>query len=104
MIVISLSMNALLWFWTSWILPNRDVAWQLLVIPALLAAVALEVLKVVGAYVVPHYVATSSELYGAIGIVFAILLWLLVLGRVVVYVAVIEAWRAEQVQPALPLE
>ncbi len=103
-VVISLSMNALLWMWTSWLLPNRDVAWRLLVVPALLAAVALEVLKVVGAYVVPHYVATSSELYGAIGIVFAILLWLLVLGRVVVYLAVIEAWRAEAATPAPLIE
>ena len=37
-------------------------------------------------------------------IVFAILLWLLVLGRVVVYLTVIEAWRAERVAPAPILE
>jgi membrane protein len=103
-IVISLSMNAALWVWTSWVLPNRDVEWKLLLVPALLAAVALEVLKVVGAYVVPHYVARSSELYGTIGVVFAILLWLLVLGRLVVYVAVIEAWRAADATPAPVLE
>lgn len=103
-VVVSLSMNAALWMWTSWLLPNRDVAWRLLVVPALLAAVALEVLKVVGAYVVPHYVAQSSELYGTIGVVFAILLWLLVLGRVVVYVAVIEAWQAERSEPTPILE
>ncbi len=103
-IVISLTANAALWMWTSWLLPNRRVAWRLLVVPALLAAVALEVLKVVGAYVVPHYVARSSELYGTIGVVFAILLWLLILGRVVVYVAVIEAWRAKAIEPTPLIE
>lgn len=101
-VVISLAANAALWIWTSWLLPNRDVGWRLLIVPALLAAVALEILKVIGAYVVPHYVEKSSELYGTIGIVFAILLWLLILGRVVVYVAVIEAWGAERKAPARP--
>jgi len=103
-VVISLASNAALWMWTSWILPNREVGWRILLLPALLAAVALEVLKVAGAYIVPRYVERSSELYGTIGVVFAILLWLLVLGRVVVYLAVIEAWRAERTRPVPILE
>jgi uncharacterized BrkB/YihY/UPF0761 family membrane protein len=101
----SLAGNAALWMWTSWVLPNRPfIDWRVILVPALLAAVTLEVLKVMGAYVVPHYVESSSELYGTIGVVFAILLWLLVLGRVVVYVAVIEAWRGEQTAPPPQLE
>jgi len=101
----SLAGNAALWMWTSWALPNRPfIEWRVILVPALLAAVTLEVLKVVGAYVVPRYVESSSELYGTIGVVFAILLWLLVLGRVVVYVAVIEAWRGEQTAPPPQLE
>jgi len=103
-VAISLAMNAALWMWTSWILPNRSVAWRILVLPALLAAVAFEVLKTAGAYIVPRYVERSSELYGTIGVVFAILLWLLVLGRVVVYVAVIEAWHSERTEAAPILE
>jgi uncharacterized BrkB/YihY/UPF0761 family membrane protein len=91
--------NGALWMWTSWMLPNRSVPWRTLVVPALVAAVLLEALKVAGAYVVPHFVATSSELYGSIGVIFAILLWLLVLGRLVVYLAVVEAWRAETLEP-----
>ncbi len=75
-----------------WCIP----ALRVLVAPAIVGAVALEALKVLGAYVVPHYVASSSELYGALGVVFALLLWLLVFGRVVVYVAVIEAFRAQR--------
>jgi len=95
-IAVTFAGNGALWMWTSWMLPNRSVPWRVLVVPALIAAVLLEILKVAGAYVVPHFVATSSELYGSIGVIFAILLWLLVLGRLVVYLAVIEAWRAER--------
>lgn len=98
-IAITFAGNGALWMWTSWLLPNRSIAWRTLVVPALIAAVLLEVLKVAGAYVVPHFVATSSELYGSLGVIFAILLWLLVLGRLVVYLAVIEAWRAEETAP-----
>ena len=104
-LVTSLAGNAALWMWTSWLLPNRPlIDWRVILVPAVLAALALEVLKVVGAYVVPRYVERSSELYGTIGVVFAILLWLLVLGRVVVYVAVIEAWRGERAEPRPQLE
>jgi uncharacterized BrkB/YihY/UPF0761 family membrane protein len=92
-VIITLTGNTALWLWTSWILPNRRCSWRHLVLPAVLGGVALEVLKVLGAYVVPHYVERSSELYGALGAVFGLLLWLLVLGRVVVYMAVIEAER-----------
>ena len=49
-----------------------------------------------GAIVVPRLVANSSELYGTIGAVFALLVWLLVLGRLVVYVSVLEVMRWER--------
>ena len=39
---------------------------------------------------VPLLVSRSSALYGTIGVVFALLAWLLVLGRLVVFVTVIE--------------
>lgn len=104
-LVTSLATNAAVWMWTSWILPNRTwTGWRVIAVPALLAAVAAEILKVIGAYVVPRYIKSSSELYGTIGVVFAILLWLLVLGRVVVYVAVVEAWRGERLLPTASLE
>jgi len=94
-VVTSLAANTALWIWTSWWLPNRQVALRVILGPAILGALALEALKLLGAYVVPRYVERSSELYGTIGVVFAILLWLLVLGRIVVYLGVIEVRRAE---------
>ncbi|MEX0663597.1 MAG: YhjD/YihY/BrkB family envelope integrity protein [Acidimicrobiia bacterium] len=92
-VAVTIGGNTAVWLWTAWILPNRRARVRQLLVPALIGAVALEVLKVMGAYVVPRYVSSSSELYGALGTVFALLLWLLVFGRLVVYVAVIEAKR-----------
>jgi membrane protein len=87
----SLSVNTLLWLWTSWILPNRAAPpWRSLLPGAITGAVGLEALKVAGAYVVPLLVAKSSALYGTIGVVFALIAWLWVLGRLVVVVTIIE--------------
>jgi membrane protein len=81
----SIGISFLLWWWTSKALPNRDVGWRPLIPGAIAGAVGLEILKVVGAYYVPKAVSSSSELYGSIGIVFAILAWLLLFTRLVVY-------------------
>jgi membrane protein len=74
---------------------HRRVPVGALIPAAVLGGVALEALKVLGAYAVPHLVVRSSEIYGTIGVVFALLAWLLVFGRVLVYVAIIEARRWE---------
>ncbi|HEY5166115.1 MAG TPA: YihY/virulence factor BrkB family protein [Acidimicrobiia bacterium] len=110
-VCVSIATNAALFAWTSWILPNRRVPVGALIPAAVLGGVALEALKVLGAYAVPHLVARSSEIYGTIGVVFALLAWLLVFGRVVVYVPIVEARRWEHTHgdqrvelevPALP--
>lgn len=97
-IILSIAVNAAIFMWTSWILANRRIPVRALVKPALIGGVALEVLKLLGGYVVPRMVASSSQLYGAIGVVFALLAWLFVLGRLIVYVIVIEVlmWEDEQ--------
>jgi membrane protein len=87
-----------LWLWTSRVLPNTKVPWRALVPGALLGAIGLEVLKVAGAYYVPRAVASSSQLYGSLGIVFAVLAWLLLFGRLVVYSAVLNVVRYEEHQ------
>ena len=68
----------------------------------LVGAVALEVLKVAAGIWVPRLINKSSELWGAIGVVFAIIAWILVFGRVVVYVAVIEVLEAERLGTKSP--
>jgi membrane protein len=84
-----------LWLWTLRVLPNTRLPWRDLVPGALFGAVGLEILKAVGAYYVPKAVASSSQLYGSLGIVFAVLAWLLIFGRLVVYSAVVNVVRYE---------
>jgi membrane protein len=79
-----------LWLWTSKVLPNRHVPWRALLPSAIVGAAGFEVLKIVGSYWVPRAVASSSALYGSIGVVFAILAWLLVFGRLVAYTTMLE--------------
>jgi membrane protein len=95
-ILVSLAVSFGLWLWTLRVLPNREVPWRQLVPGAVLGAVGLEILKAVGAYYVPRTVASSSQLYGSLGIVFAILAWLLLFGRLIVYAAVLNVVRYEQ--------
>jgi membrane protein len=85
-----LLVNIVLWLWTMRVLTNRDVGWKGLLPGALLGAVGMEVLKAVGSFYVPGAVRSSSALYGSLGVVFALLAWLLLFGRLVVYSSVLN--------------
>ena len=58
---------------------------------AVAAAVGFEVLTVVGTVYVPQLISRSSALYGSIGVVFAILAWLALFARLVVYSSTLNA-------------
>jgi membrane protein len=88
--------NLTLWLWTLKELTNVGAGWRAHLPGGVLGAVGLEVLKVVGAVYVPKAVASSSALYGSIGIVFAILAWLFLLGRLTVYCAALNVVRWEE--------
>ncbi len=96
-VIIGIGANTLAFVWTSWILPNRRVAVRYVVPAALVGGVCFEVLTLLGALVVPRLVQRSSELYGTLGVVFGVLAWLLILGRLIVHVVVIEvlSWEAD---------
>lgn len=96
--------NFALWLWTLKALLNVDVPWRALVRGAVVGAIGLEVLKVVGSIYVPRAVSASSALYGSIGIVFAILAWLFFFGRLAVYVAVVNVVRWEDVHGTVTAE
>jgi len=87
--------DTLLFLWTAWVLPTRRIPWRAMLVPAIIGGVCFEVLKLAGTFVLPRIVSRSSALYGTIGAVFALLVWLLVLGRLVVYVTLIEheSWK-----------
>lgn len=79
-----------LWLWAAKVLPNRNVGWRPLVPAAVVGALGFEILKVVGSVWVPRAVASSSALYGSLGVIFAVLAWLLVFGRLVAFTAMVE--------------
>jgi membrane protein len=89
-IAVGFAADAGLFLWTARVLTNRDVGWRPLLPGAVLGAVGLAVLKVLGSFWVPRVVASSSALYGSLGAVFAVLAFLLLLGRLVVSSAVLN--------------
>ncbi len=88
--------NSLFCFWTALTLPARRIPWRAMVKPAIIGGIAFEILRVVGAFVVPALVRRSSNVYGTIGAMFALLVWLLIIGRIVVYIAILERVRWER--------
>ena len=99
-ITVGLAIDIGLWLWTFTVLTNHDVGWRTMLPGAVLGAVGLEVLKAVGAIWLPRTVASSSALYGSIGVVFAVLAWLLLFGQLVMYAAVfnVVVYEREQVK------
>ncbi len=99
-----LSVNLGLWLWTFRVLGARDVGWKALLPGAVVGALGFEVLKAIGAFYVPRAVSSASALYGTLGVVFAILAWLLFFGRLVVYAAVVNVIRWEDEHGTVTLE
>lgn len=93
-----------LFLWTAWVLPTRRIPLRAMLPAAIFGGVCIEILKLIGALVFPSIVSRSSALYGTIGTVFALLVWFLVLGRVVVYVTLIEheSWLKRQARVTEP--
>ena len=102
-LLLTVSINAVGWAFTSWWLPNRRITWRAMLPAVLVGAVTLEVLKFVGGVWVPRLIANSSELWGTIGAVFALIAWILIFGRVVAYVAIIEVLEAERISEKPPV-
>jgi membrane protein len=94
-ILVGLAVNVVLFLWTFSLLGNQHVGWRVHLPGAILAGIGFEILKAVGTIVVPRSVANSSALYGTLGIVFAVLAWLLIYGRLMMYAAVLNVVRHE---------
>lgn len=94
-VVAGLAVSVVLFLWTYHALGHVRVPWRAHLPGALAVAVGFEALKAIGAIYVPRAVASSSALYGSLGVVFAVLAWLLVYGRLFVYGAVLNVLRWE---------
>ena len=83
--------------WTFMALTTRTgVPWKAHLPGAILGAIGFELLKLVGGVYVPRIVGSSSALYGSLGVVFALLAWLALFGRLCVYAACLNVVRWEK--------
>jgi YihY family inner membrane protein len=95
-VALGLVLDTLLFLWMFRALTAVSVPWSDHLPGAIAGAVGLEVLKVLGGIYVPRAVASSSALYGSLGSVFAILAWLAISARLVVYASALNVVRHEQ--------
>jgi membrane protein len=95
-VLVGLLVDVLLMLWTFHELTNVQLPWRVHLPGAIAGGIGLSVLKLVGGLYVPHLVASSSSLYGSIGVVFALLTWMALGARLLVYSAVFNVVHYEQ--------
>jgi membrane protein len=89
-VVLGLTVQIVLAWWTFVFLGHTDVGWRPRLPGALLLGLGSQLLTMAGAFYVPRAVAHSSALFGSIGVVFAVVAWLFVFGRLFVYSSVLN--------------
>jgi membrane protein len=104
MIVATVAINILMFWCTFVLLGHQEVGWRPLLPGAVFAGIALQVLTLAGAFIVPRSVASSSALYGSMGVVFALLAWLFFFGRLLVYASTLNVVLYERVKGTVTLE
>lgn len=102
-VVLGLAVDVGLFLWTFTELGRVPVGWRALLPGALVCAIGFEILKLLGTLYVPRLIANSSALYGSLGVVVAILAWLALFGRLVVYGAVVNVLRWESAHGTLKI-
>jgi membrane protein len=103
-VLAGLVIDTILLVWMFHALTNAKVPWRAHAPGAIVGGVGIEVLKLVGGVYVPRAVASSSALYGSIGIVFAILAWLALSARLVVYASAYNVVRYEGAHGTVTVE
>lgn len=94
-VALGFAVEVALFAWMFWGLGTRRVPWRDQLPGAVVAAAGFEVLKIAGTVWVPQLVARSSALYGSIGVVFAVLAWLALFAKLLVYASTLNAVRYE---------
>jgi membrane protein len=80
----SLLLGGAVWLATPYVLLGRRIAWRRLLPGAALAALSMTALSGVSLIYLPHSVGSSAARFGAIGVAFALLSWLVLAGCVLV--------------------
>ncbi len=94
-LAVSLGTGFGLFLWSEMLLPNRPVALRSVLAGAAVGAVLLEILKTAGTLLLPWMASRTTALYGAIGAIFTVLLWLMLFARVLLYATVVNVVRWE---------
>ncbi|HEX6425927.1 MAG TPA: YihY/virulence factor BrkB family protein [Acidimicrobiales bacterium] len=95
-VALGVVLDVALFLWMFRVLTSAAVPWTDHLPGAVVGGIGLELLKLVGGVYVPRLVASSSALYGSLGVVFAILAWLALASRLVVYASTLNVVRHEQ--------
>lgn len=88
-VLVQLSANTLLWWWTSRLLLGGRVAWRRLVPGACLTAVLVVTLTRLSSVFMPPFTRSNLQQFGPLGVVFALGSWLVVFGGVLVVATVV---------------
>jgi membrane protein len=90
-LVLRLVVATAFWLVITWLLLGRRVPWRAVLPGAIVSGVGTVLVHVASGVYMPHVIATNAARYGAIGITFAIMTWLFLLGIVLVIGAVAGA-------------
>jgi membrane protein len=85
-----------LWWWSQRMLTARRVRWRALVPGAALAAVGMLTLSLLSARIVPRMIESNQRTLGTVGVVFALVSWLITIGTVLVVTATVGALLAQE--------
>jgi uncharacterized BrkB/YihY/UPF0761 family membrane protein len=104
MIIATVAINVVMFWCTFALMGHQNVGWRPLLPGAVFAGIGLQVLTLAGAIIVPRSVASSSALYGSMGVVFAMLAWLFFFGRLLVYASTLNVVLYERQRGTVTLE
>jgi len=94
-VILGVGLNILLFLWMFRTLTHVPLPWSAYLPGAIVGGIGLELLKLIGTVFVPRAVSSASALYGSLGTVFAILAWLALAARLVLYAAAYNVVRWE---------
>ncbi len=95
-LLVYLTLTGFAWLIVSLQLPHRDVPWPSLVPGALLVGAGLLFINAFNVYVTTRLVENHADTYGALGIAAALLFGLVLVGRLIVASAVLNASLVER--------
>jgi membrane protein len=98
-VAVSLVLNALV-FWLAFRLATaRQIRTRDLLLGAVIAAVAWQLLQLLGGYVVAHQLARNSALYGAFAIVLGLIAWLYLQAQITLYAVELNVVQVRRLWP-----